>query len=226
MTAPDPDPPTARLTRQPDWGYLLTEFHEMYRNSGSGGSERIGSHHRVVREAISRVLRDNPPVLSPGPEQKPVTRHLARALDRGGLEKTAPFIAAIRNVAPELAWRHGYEKVPRGLAEKFAFAELAGPHGRVVTDRVILGLVLFAPDCTYPAHAHEGITESYFVLSGSVSENHTGVYAPGSMIFNPPGHMHRITVTKRNPSLLAYAWTGPPAALTGYTMTFSRPRRS
>ena len=214
-----------RLGASPEWGYLLSEFYEMYRNSGAGGSERIGGHQRAVREAVGRVLRDDPPVRPQPPETKPVARHLGRALDRGALDRAAPFIAAIRHVAPLLAWRYGYDRVPKGLAEKFAFAELAGPSGPVVTERVILGLVLFAPGCTYPAHAHEGITESYYVLAGSVSENHAGVYAAGSMIFNPPGHMHRITVGQRNPALLAYAWAGPAEALRGQKMVFSRPRR-
>lgn len=214
--------PQARLADQPDWGYLLVEFREMYRNSGAGGSEKIRGHQRAVREAISRVLREDPPVTPRPAESKPATRHLARALDRGGLDRAAPFVAAIRHVTPVLAWRYGYDRIPRGLAEKFAFAELAGPAGPVVTEHIILGLVLFAPGCTYPAHAHEGITESYYVLSGSVSENHAGVYAAGSMIFNPPGHMHRITVGERNPALLAYAWAGPAAALAGQKMVLSR----
>lgn len=215
-----------RLAACPDWGYLLTEFHEMYRNSGAGGSEKIRGHQRAVRDAVSKVLREDPPVAPRPPETKPATAHLNRALDRGGRDRAAPFVAAIRHVAPALAWLYGYDRVPRGLAAKFAFAELAGPSGPVVTERIILGLVLFAPGCTYPAHAHEGITESYYVLSGSVSENHTGVYAAGSMIFNPPGHMHRITVGARNPALLAYAWAGPASALAGQKMVFSRPRRS
>jgi dimethylpropiothetin dethiomethylase len=41
-----------------------------------------------------------------------------------------------------------------------------------------------------------------------VSENQYGVFAAGSLIFNPPGHMHRITVSAREPALLAYAWIG------------------
>ena len=94
--------------------------------------------------------------------------------------------------------------------------------GPVETREVILGLVLFAPGCTYPAHAHSGITESYVCLSGAVSENHQGVYAPGSMIFNPPEHLHRITVSDREPALLAYAWIGRPEDLAGQKMVFTR----
>ncbi|MGI9508671.1 MAG: dimethylsulfonioproprionate lyase family protein, partial [Geminicoccaceae bacterium] len=106
---------------------------------------------------------------------------------------------------------------------KYAYAELCGPSGPVVSEDVILGLVLFAPACTYPAHAHDGITESYICLSGAVSENHQGVYAPGSLIFNPPNQHHRITVSDREPALMAYAWIGPPEKLLNQKMVFSRP---
>ena len=34
----------------------------------------------------------------------------------------------------------------------------------------------FAPKCSYPAHSHEDIAESYLCLIGMVSENHDGVY--------------------------------------------------
>ncbi|CAN0601484.1 unnamed protein product, partial [Ectocarpus sp. 12 AP-2014] len=73
-----------------------------------------------------------------------------------------------------------------------------------------------------PSHAHDGITESYVCLSGAVSENHQGVYAPGSMIFNPPGQQHRITVSNREPALMAYAWVGPKDKLADQKMVFSR----
>ncbi|MEM6729092.1 MAG: dimethylsulfonioproprionate lyase family protein, partial [Pseudomonadota bacterium] len=94
--------------------------------------------------------------------------------------------------------------------------------GPVVTDALIVGIVLFAPGCIYPAHAHEGITESYVCLSGAVSQNHQGVYAPGSMIFNPAGAKHRITVSEQEPALLAYAWTGRPEVLRANEMTLKK----
>ncbi len=103
-----------------------------------------------------------------------------------------------------------------------AYAEIAGPKGPIKTTELTLGFVLFAPGCTYPAHAHNGITESYVCLSGAVSENHQGVYTPGSMIFNPPEQIHRITVSDIDPALLAYAWIAPPEVLISNTMKFSR----
>ncbi len=213
-----------RLSAHPDWGYLLREFYELYRFLSSGGSPRIRAHQRAVREAISRVHKSDPVLRFRPPTAKPVTSHLRRALDEGRLERHAPVVRAIDAIAPTLDWEYGYEKVPRGLERKFAYAEIAGPNGPVLNDQVILGLVLFAPACTYPAHAHDGITESYICLSGAVSENHQGVYAPGSLIFNPPGTTHRITVSDREPSLLAYAWIGPKEKLADQKMAFSRAR--
>jgi dimethylpropiothetin dethiomethylase len=91
---------------------------------------------------------------------------------------------------------------------------------------LILGLVMFTPRTTDPTHCHQGITESYFCLSGSISEHDVGVYAPGSLILNRPDHPHRITANEREPALLADAWVGHPEKLPTQKMTFSRqPRR-
>ena len=122
-------------------------------------------------------------------------------------------------------WEYGYEKMPRSLESKFAYAQICGPNGPVISQEVILGVVLFAPSCIYPSHSHEGITESYICLSGAVSENHQGVYAPGSMIFNPPAHTHRITVSKKEPALLLYAWIGDSDKLRQQKMAFTRKKQ-
>ncbi|MTI04306.1 dimethlysulfonioproprionate lyase DddL [Roseibium denhamense] len=214
-----------RLSDYPDWGYLLREVYEVYRHLSSGGSDRIRTHQKTVREAISRVKKSNAEIRFDAPAQKPVTAHLKRSLDEGRLERTAPLIRAVESVQDHLIWQYGYEKVPRGLDKTYAYAEFCGPNGPVLTDEIILGLVLFAPGCTYPAHAHRGISESYICLSGAVSENHQGVYAPGSMIFNPPEHLHRITVSKLEPALLAYAWTGSKETLANQKMVFTRKRK-
>ncbi len=159
-----------RLADLPDWGYLLREYYELYRFLSSGGSDRIRTHQRAVREAISRVLKSNPPIEFNSPAEKPVNAHLKRALDEGKLERTAPFIRSIESIQQHLIWQYGYEKVPRGLEKTYAYAEICGPNGPILTDQVILGFVLFAPGCTYPSHAHDGISESYICLSGAVSE--------------------------------------------------------
>ncbi|MEO1330521.1 MAG: dimethylsulfonioproprionate lyase family protein [Pseudomonadota bacterium] len=222
--SPAPTSPRVDLKSVPDWGYLFREIYEMYRHSSAGGSAKIRSHQRSVREVLSKTLETNPELRFEQPESKPVCAHLKRALDEGRLERTASVIRAIESVEKQLCWRYGYDKMPKSLSAKFAYAEFMGPVGPAVTNKLILGLVLFAPRTTYPAHSHDGITESYFVLSGSVSENDDGVFAPGSLIFNPPGRNHRITTGDHEPSLLAYAWIGPEDKLRDQKMIFSRTR--
>lgn len=211
-----------RLQDRPDWLYLLRDYFELYRRLSAGGSVKIRSHQKIVRDSINRVIKANAEVHEHAPVSKPVTAHWRRALDNGRMERHAPFIRALESVQAHLVWQYGYEKVPRGLERTYAYAELVGPTGPVITDEVILGLVLFAPGCTYPAHAHDGISESYICLSGAVSENDQGVYAPGSLIFNPPEQRHRITVADQNPALLCYAWTGMREKLANQKMVFSR----
>lgn len=211
-----------RLQDRPDWLYLLRDYYELYRRLSAGGSVKIRSHQKIVRDSINRVIKANAEVHEHAPVSKPVTAHWRRALDNGRMERHAPFIRALESVQAHLVWQYGYEKVPRGLERTYAYAELVGPTGPVITDEVILGLVLFAPGCTYPAHAHDGISESYICLSGAVSENAQGVYAPGSLIFNPPEQRHRITVADQNPALLCYAWTGMREKLANQKMVFSR----
>ncbi|UWR21491.1 dimethylsulfoniopropionate lyase [Sulfitobacter sp. S190] len=225
MTPSADTAPRLTLRQLPDWRYLLQEYDELYRFLPAGGSDKIAGHQRKVREAISRLIRTNAPVTPQPKADKPVTAHLRRALDEGRQGVLAPVIRALDVVAPDLSWQYGYERVPKGLQDTFAYAEIAGGTGPVVSTEIILGVVLFGPGCTYPAHAHHGITESYVCLSGAVSENHQGVYVPGSMIFNPPQHLHRITVGKREPALLAYAWIGAPEDLHEQRMIFSRPRK-
>ncbi len=214
-----------RLSDRPDQRYLLREFYELYRRSSAGGSAQIRGHQRAVRAAISRLLGGDPEIVERVPESKPAAAHLARAVDRGLGGHMAPMVRAVDNVIPSVTWLHGYDRMPAGLSRKFAYAELAGPHGPIISTELILGLVLFAPKCTYPAHAHQGLTESYYILSGAVSENDTGVSGIGSMIFNPPGHVHRITVDDSEPALLSYAWMGPPNLLREQKMKFTRKKQ-
>ena len=223
---PPPDMcPDLHLSDRPAWGYLLRDFLEMYRIIPAGGSAKIRAHQRLVREKITAVLRADPPLRQTKGNARPVTTHLQRALDQGRGGAMSRVIRSIDGLSGQISWQYGYEKVPRGLDQKYAYAELLGPAGPVTSDQIILGLVLFAPGCIYPNHAHEGITESYICLSGAMSQNDQGVYVPGSMIFNAPGQMHRITVADLEPSLLAYAWVGPVEKLISQKMVFARKPR-
>jgi dimethylpropiothetin dethiomethylase len=213
-----------RLNARPDWGFLLRDVYESYRTGSAGGSPRIRTHQRHVRERLSRALNANPPFSVDEPSLLPVCRFLPRALSRGYQTPGFGIIRSIEAIVPLLSWRYGYDRMPRSLADKYAYAEIMGPSGPIVWDDLIVGLVLFAPRTVYPTHRHTGITESYICLSGAVSQNDAGVYAPGSLIFNPPAHMHRITTADREPSLLGYCWVGQPEDLAHQEMAFSRAR--
>lgn len=113
-----------RLNDIPDWIYLLREFYEIYRFLSSGGSNQIRAHQRAVREAISRVMSSNRPLVPGTGIKKPVTGHLRRALDEGRVERHSNIIRAIEAVQASIDWQYGYEKVPRGLKDKYAYAEL------------------------------------------------------------------------------------------------------
>lgn len=215
-----------KLSQAPQWRYLLRDYLDLYQQGSAGGSAKIRAHQRAVRVALAKVL-DGDPDFEPGaPGRLPVCVHLDRALQNAVGQHTATLAASLANVRDALEWRYGYDRVPRGLRQKYAYAEVLGPSGPVVSERLILGVVLFAPSTTYPAHSHKGITESYLCISGHSSENDTGVYAPGSVIFNPPGHTHRITTADREPCLLAYAWVGDEASLLRQKMVFSRSSRT
>lgn len=214
------------LTDAPDWIYLLREFESLYRHGSSGGSDKIRSHKRRARDALSRVVSDNPPVVDRPAATLPVVAHMPRALDLGERAAMQGMARALREVRDRLTWEYGYEKVPKSLARKYAYCEILGPRGPIPCDGLILGFVLFAPRTTYPQHSHDGIEESYISISGAWSENNAAVYAPGSLILNGAGDEHRITTGDLEPCLLAYAWTGSPDALADPGMTFTKPRRS
>ncbi len=214
-----------RLSSAPDWRYLLRDFEDVYRRGSAGGSAVIRRHLRRVRETLSKIVETDPPLIDKPPAEKPVVAHLPRALDHGRFGPLGTMVRTIERLAPRLCWEYGYEKMPRSLARRYAYAELLGPNGPVAADGLILGLVLFAPGTIYPQHAHAEIEESYVSLSGAWSENDAAVYAPGSLILNRSAQQHRITVGDAAPCLLAYAWIGPPERLAAPGMTFSRARQ-
>jgi dimethylpropiothetin dethiomethylase len=219
-----PDSPPSRVSEQPDWHYVLQEFYNAYRFGSAGGSAEIRRHLRDVQRRISRCIGADPEIVFRPPEAKPACAHLGRVLDNGEQERTQTFIRALAKITERLVWQYGYDRMPKSLEKKYAYAEILGPRGPVVCEDLILGLVLFAPKCTYPAHSHQDITESYLCLSGAISENHAGVYPPGSMVLNQAGREHTITTSDREPVLLGYAWVGEAAVLRGFEMKFSRGR--
>ncbi|WP_127104966.1 dimethylsulfonioproprionate lyase family protein [Pararhodobacter zhoushanensis] len=215
----------SRLFEHPSWLYLLREFDSLYRHGSAGGSRLIRAHRKRVRDTLSMVIDANPAITLRAPEVKPVSAHLPRALDLGERGVVGSMARALSRVAPLLTWEYGYEKVPKALAQKYAYCEVLGPRGPVRSERLVLGFVLFAPRTTYPQHSHKEIEESYISVAGAWSENDTAVHAPGSLILNRPDHEHRITTADLDPCLLAYAWVGPEERLSAPGMKLSASRK-
>lgn len=213
------------LNDRPDWRFLLREIEALYRLGSAGGSKAIRSHRRRVRESISRLIEADAAIEPRPPEDKPVTAYLSRALDLGERGVVGSLCRALSRVSTELSWEYGYERMPPALARKYAYCEILGPKGPVMSDALILGFVLFAPRTTYPQHSHKGIEESYISISGAWSENDAAVFAPGSLTLNRPGDEHRITTGDREPCLLAYAWIGEPDMLAAPGMKLSATRK-
>ena len=224
--SPDFVPEAQRLQDMPAWLYLLREFDALYRHGSAGGSRLIRAHRKRVRDALSLLIDTNPALAQRAPTEKPVTAHLPRALDLGERGAMTGMARALSRVAPLLTWEYGYEKVPRSLAKKYAYCEVLGPRGPVVSERLILGFVLFAPSTVYPQHSHKDIEESYISISGAWSENDAAVHAPGSLILNRAEHEHRITTADLDPCLLAYAWVGPEERLNAPGMVLTGRRKS
>ncbi|MEE4189281.1 MAG: dimethylsulfonioproprionate lyase family protein [Roseobacter sp.] len=229
MNEPQTESQTAELQRlfdNPDWMYLLREFDTLYRHGSAGGSKLIRAHRKRVRDTLSKTVDTNPPFVSRAPEIKPVTAHLPRALDLGERGAVSGMARALSRVTDDLTWEYGYTRVPKALAQKYAYCEVLGPRGPVQSERLVLGFVLFAPRTTYPQHSHSEIEESYISIAGAWSENDVAVHAPGSLILNRPGQEHRITTANVDPCLLAYAWTGPETRLHVPDMKLSSNRRA
>lgn len=51
---PVPTEENIRLAQRPDWVYLLREYYELYRFLSAGGSSKIRTHQRAVREGSAR----------------------------------------------------------------------------------------------------------------------------------------------------------------------------
>lgn len=218
--------PGLRLFDCPDLLYLLREFDTLYRHGSAGGSKLIRAHRKRVRDILSKAIEANPEISPRDAEAKPVTAHLPRAIDLGERGAVSGLSRALGRVAGSLTWEYGYERVPKPLAQKYAYCEVLGPRGPVVSERLVLGFVLFAPRTTYPQHSHQEIEESYISVAGAWSENDVAVHAPGSLILNRPGEEHRITTADLDPCLLAYAWVGPEDRLNVPGMKLSSTRRA
>jgi len=229
------------IAQHPAVYHLLKEIEQHYHTFSAGGSASVRRHMKCVRGELRQVLRASgthnlhPPPR--GQPTRPVVVHLERAVSSGLRERCGTITSYLSQVSPLLEFKHGYpQKNSRTrLQERFAFADLVGPHGLIHSEDLSIGFVLLAPGTTYPEHAHHHVNESYITLSGTWSQNDQGVFTPGSLVFNDALRPHRITTSQAEPVLLLYAWEGKehggPGAVSaewqrGFNFTCTRRRKS
>jgi quercetin dioxygenase-like cupin family protein len=70
------------------------------------------------------------------------------------------------------------------------------------------GLVRLEPGARFPVHRHDG-DEWSFVLAGEAEEEETGErWAPGDLLYRPPGTAHAYRVVSREPLVFAVVLHG------------------
>jgi hypothetical protein len=136
-----------------------------------------------------------------------VVPHLRAALalgDRG----TTPICACIDALRSPLRWQQNTSYRGAAFLDGYAYCELLGPHGLQYEPDLALGLLLLAPQITYPEHAHPA-AEVYAVLAGrALWRQGDGIWrerVPGERIRHASMEPHA-TRTSHEPLLAAYLW--------------------
>jgi len=150
-------------------------------------------------------VRD-PPLQADGPD--PASGAALNHLPPPGAGPLGEICRLTREAAPMMPWHYSYGDKD-GLAERVAFADLVGPAGPYVSERLRLGLTLVAADTLYKMHAHPA-RELYFIVSGHAAWTagaNTQWPGPGAFVLHPPNVPHAMQTAGE--SLLAlYVWRG------------------
>ncbi len=78
----------------------------------------------------------------------------------------SPLDILIKSISEKLVWREASRGVPDFFKGGYAFAEIIGEKGLIVSENIRIGLFLQKPQVNYPLHAHEA-EELYIILSGN-----------------------------------------------------------
>jgi len=146
------------------------------------------------------------------PQRLPAADHLEASLDLARNQPTTAVAAALRAMAPFLAWTYGYPPHPLypDLASRVAFTQIAGPDDLRRSERLLVGLTLIAPQTLYPAHFHPAI-ELYLPVGGvglwSQGGEPSEPRAPGELILHRENIPHA-TEALSEPVLAIWTWRG------------------
>jgi len=145
------------------------------------------------------------------PASLPVCAALAEA-ERGAVPLTADLVRAMVRASPDLCWRQTYGAGDFGAAFLlgYGWSEFVGLRGPVASERLAIGVLLLAPQITYPSHANEA-AEIYVPLSGTALWQRGDApfvpVEPGQLIEHPSWLPHAMR-TENAPLLALYLWRG------------------
>jgi hypothetical protein len=180
---------TIRVNRESSWRDLLDGLADLL------GIVEIGPLHHARLDA--RIA----------PLNQTVLRHLPIALGFASVD-TAPICRALNTLMPGLHWRQNSSYAGAEFLDGYAYCELLGPRGHRVSRELALGLLLLAPNVTYPEHVHPA-AEIYAVIAGH-AEWRQGNRAwstrnPGELVRHASMEPHAMR-TSAEPLLAAYLW--------------------
>jgi hypothetical protein len=125
-------------------------------------------------------------------------------------------IAELCRAAPRLAWRQTYTAAEVGaeFLRNYAWTEIVGAAGPLVSEHLACGFLLLGPQTRYPPHHHPA-EEIYVPLSGAARWlQGDGVWRerhPGSVIRHASEEPHAMQ-TDAQPLLALYLWRGATTA--------------
>jgi Dimethlysulfonioproprionate lyase len=120
------------------------------------------------------------------------------------------LVAAVHRAAPSLAWRQTYtaNDVGGAFLDNYAWSEIFGGHGPLVSTRIACGFLILGPSTHYPRHRHEA-EEMYLPLSGTAAWQQGDAAwrdrPPGTLIHHASDEPHAMR-TGGNPLLALYLW--------------------
>ena len=164
-------------------------------------------------ETAAAVVLDSPERCLSVPGDQPPCAHLDD-LPRPSAVDPAAVTGALLAARDALAWGAAYPELAGdsrydAFRSAYAYTELVGPRGPVVTDRLGAFFTIQGPGVLYPPHAHPA-PEVYWVAAGTAQwrRGHEDwvTRPPGSFIFHESGMPHA-TRTENEPLLALAFWT-------------------
>ena len=177
---------------------FLTELQKLLRNNYKDICEKILLE---IEQLDSDCIREIDALKSPSCTYLDVAlNHIPKDL--------SPLDILIKSISEKLVWREASRGVPDFFKGGYAFAEIIGEQGLIVSENIRIGLFLQKPYVNYPFHAHEA-EELYIILSGTASwkiDDKMFSVIPGSIIKHQSCQDHA-TFTEEETLFALWIWT-------------------